>query len=75
MLPQETIKNIMKTSTTDKRVRFGTKEELNKIRQEEFLQLDPIDRFFLFLEDMKLSNKLYGKQEKPENFILERKVK
>ena len=65
----------MKTSTTDKRVSFGTKEELNKIRQEEFLKLDPIDRFFLFVEDMKLANKLIGKQEKPENFILVRKEK
>jgi hypothetical protein len=62
----------MKNNTVDSRISFGTKEQLNKARQEAFLKLDPIERFFVFIEDMKLANKLYGKVEKPENFIIEK---
>ncbi len=59
-------------------IRFLTKEESNKIRQEEFLALSPADRFFAFLELSRRINQLFPSQISFEertkgNFILDRK--
>lgn len=56
----------------DKRITFGTKADLNKIREEEFLALTEVQRLELFFARMNMHNKLFGKTEKPNNLILER---
>lgn len=58
-------------------ISFGTKEENNKRRQEEFLKLHPADRVWSFL---KLSTQMLAfptnaPKEDKGNFILERKPK
>ena len=58
-------------------ISFGTKEENNKRRQEEFLKLSPGERVWSFL---KLSTQMLAfpsNASKPDkgNFVLERKPK
>ncbi len=56
-----------------KKVTFGSKEELNKKREEVFLALTEVERLELFFARMNMHNKMYGFTEKPENFNLIRK--
>lgn len=54
-------------------ITFTTKEDSNKKRQEEFLKLKPVERFYKFLELMVYVNQLPTKahKSKTENFIIE----
>jgi hypothetical protein len=59
-------------------IRYLTKEESNRIREEEFMALTPADRFFAFLELSRRVNQLFPSKTTFEertkgNFILERK--
>ena len=45
------------------KVFFRTKEESNKLQEEEFLKLAPVDRFYLFLA---LMNKLKISKSSPD---------
>jgi hypothetical protein len=59
-------------------IRYLTKEESNKIRQEEFLALSPSERILAFLELSRRINQLFPSKISFEertrgNFILERK--
>ncbi len=54
-------------------ITFTTKKESNKRRQEEFLKLKPVERFYKFLELMVYVNQLPTKahKTKTDNFIIE----
>jgi hypothetical protein len=59
-------------------IRYLTKEESNKIREDEFLALKPEERFLAFLELSRRINRLFPSKVTFEertkgNFILERK--
>ncbi len=61
-------------------IRYLTKEESNRIREEEFLALKPEERFFAFLELSRRINRLFPSkitfEERTQgNFILEKKRK
>lgn len=45
------------------KVNFRTKEESNKIQQEEFLKLSPVERYYAFLDLMWSLRKLPIKNE------------
>lgn len=47
-------------------IHFRTKEESNRIQQEEFLKLDPVDRFYAFL-DLMWAMKDFPSKEKDKN--------
>ncbi len=48
-------------------ITFTTKQESNKRRQEEFLKLKPVERFYKFLELMVYVNQLPTKAKKHRN--------
>lgn len=57
---------------------FLTKDESNKLREEEFLALSPSERFYSFLELSRRVNALFPskitfEERTKGNFILERK--
>ena len=54
-------------------IRFGTKEELNKLREEEFLALPPEKRLWMFFQMVEQHNRLFGYQPNPNNFYLEKR--
>lgn len=58
-------------------ISFTTKEESNKKREEEFLELKPIERIYKFLELVVRVNKFPTKEkkEKNNNFVIEIKTK
>ncbi len=47
-------------------IHFRTKEESNRIQQEEFLKLTPVDRFYAFL-DLMYAMKDFPSREKDMN--------
>jgi hypothetical protein len=57
------------------KVYFGTKEEHNKRREEEFLKLSGEERMLRFFQMIKESHALYGdnRVQKKDNFYLIRK--
>jgi len=57
-------------------ISFTTKEESNKKREEEFLELKPIERIYKFLELVVRVNKfpIKEKKEKNNNFVIEIKT-
>lgn len=57
-------------------ISFTTKEESNKKREEEFLELKPIERIYKFLELVVRVNKFPTKEkkEKNNNFVIEIKT-
>ncbi|MEM6738333.1 MAG: hypothetical protein AAF620_19920 [Bacteroidota bacterium] len=54
-------------------VEFRTKDQSNKIQEEDFLSLSPADRIYFFLNLMMKSKKLPSKDDptKKDNFIIE----
>lgn len=56
-------------------IKYQTKEESNKIQQERFLKLSPIERIYAFLSLIKRVNKFPSKKtrSKDDNFIIELK--
>ncbi|GMQ31260.1 hypothetical protein [Algoriphagus confluentis] len=60
------------------KIRYLTKDESNKIREEEFLALKPEERLMAFLELSRRVNRLFPskltfEERTKGNFILERK--
>jgi hypothetical protein len=56
----------------DKRIRFETKEESNKRREEEFLAMTPSERFMWFLRSFPEADP--NAPERPtENFVIRKK--
>lgn len=50
-------------------IRFTTKEDSNRLQEEEFLNLSPVERFYRFLELMQASKKLFpDKKDRSHNF-------
>jgi hypothetical protein len=47
-------------------IHFRTKEESNRIQQEEFLKLAPVDRFYAF-QDLMYAIKDFPSKEKDKN--------
>jgi len=54
-------------------ITFTTKEESNKRRENDFLKLKPVERFYKFLELMIVINKYPTKKrnKKKNNFVIE----
>ena len=51
------------------RISYTTKEESNKLREDEFLKLSPVDRFYRFLELMQASKKMFpDKKDRSDSF-------
>ena len=57
----------------NKRINFGTKEELNSLRQKSFLALSGSERVDHFLRMMQWSNEFYGRKAyiNPSNFLID----
>ncbi len=56
-------------------IKYQTKEESNKVQQESFLKLRPIERIYAFLNLIKKVNRFPSKKinRKDENFVIELK--
>ena len=53
-------------------IHFRTKEESNRIQQEEFLKLAPVDRFYAFLDLMYAMKDFPSKErnKNKDNFVI-----
>lgn len=50
-------------------IQFTTKEDSNRLQEEEFLKLSAAERFYRFLELMQASKKLFpDKKDRSKNF-------
>lgn len=56
---------------SQKKINFTTKEESKKLQQEQFLSLNPSERFLYFIRNMAESQKIFQtKDNQNTNFIL-----
>lgn len=57
----------------DKRIKFGTKKELNALRHKEFLALSGHERVLHFIKMIEWSHNFYGSKPyiNPDNFLID----